>query len=154
MPDAYAPLVRRPGPGEPAGLLGLPRLLTVPFEATGGALGIWEKMVARGVGASLHRHPREYEVLVVIEGAVSVLCGTTRVEAESGTVVVIPPGAPHAYEGARAESPSCVLFMLVPALGANVVPLGARRGAARTGEDYSMELLDEGDTLRAANDDD
>ncbi len=150
MADAFTPLVRRPGPEEPDGLFGLPRVLSVPFEATGGALGVWQKMVAKGIGPSLHRHVGEYEILIVIDGSVSVRCGETRVEADKGTVVVIPPGAPHAYEGTREACPSCILLVMAPCLGVNVTPL-ARRGG--TGGDYSMELVPDDEGPRAANDD-
>lgn len=137
--DPHAPIVRHPEPDAGKGMFGIPRLLTVPFEETDGSLGIWEKIIDAGQGPPLHSHPDEYEALLVIDGAVEVLCGQTVTRAGTGTVVVVPPGAPHRYRGLRETEPSCLFVMLAPARGGKVVPLHARM---KTGDDDGLDMLE------------
>jgi mannose-6-phosphate isomerase-like protein (cupin superfamily) len=49
-----------------------------------------------GQGPRLHRHPYD-ETWVVIEGSLTFQAGEEQLDAESGDVVIVPPGAPHKF---------------------------------------------------------
>ncbi len=65
--------------------------------ATGGALALMRFRMPPGASAPLHRHTRESETLVVVEGDLSVeLEGTAR-RLAAGEVIHLPLGSLHAF---------------------------------------------------------
>jgi mannose-6-phosphate isomerase-like protein (cupin superfamily) len=53
-----------------------------------------------GHGPRLHRHPYD-ETWVVVEGNVTFQAGEDHMEAGSGDIVIVPPGAPHKFHQRR-----------------------------------------------------
>lgn len=74
-------------------------LLTVPLGSaqSGGHLAVVEERGRRGAGTPLHRHSREAETFVVLEGELDGWsAGTHLVVAEGGTLH-LPPGQDNAF---------------------------------------------------------
>jgi quercetin dioxygenase-like cupin family protein len=86
--------------------------------------GIASRVLARSAGGnltlfafdeneSLTEHTSPFEALVlVLEGALTLTIGGTRVTATPGTIVRMPGGVPHAVE---AEQPSRMLLVMLRA---------------------------------------
>lgn len=99
MGDSHAAVVRGPGEGEANGAFGLRRVFKVTEADSGGAFVVFEENIPEGAGPPLHIHHREHEVFTVLEGRIRFRCEGRDFDAEPGTVVMIPPGAPHAFKG-------------------------------------------------------
>jgi mannose-6-phosphate isomerase-like protein (cupin superfamily) len=68
---------------------------------TRGALGVHQAVLRdAGVGASPHHHLHATEVFHVLRGGVQLLLGDDLVEVGAGDLVVVPPGAVHAFAAA------------------------------------------------------
>lgn len=52
-----------------------------------------------GAGPGLHIHPYA-EIFIVQEGRATFTVGEERIEAGAGQIVIVPPGAPHAFVNA------------------------------------------------------
>jgi quercetin dioxygenase-like cupin family protein len=66
-------------------------------DGTGGALAILEHEAERGYGCPAHRHGKDEETILVLEGTVEVeVDGHARI-AGPGSVAVLPPAVPHAF---------------------------------------------------------
>lgn len=65
-------------------------------------------------GAPPHLHREASELFFVLKGALTVLTGEQLVTLQSGDLLVVPPGLPHAFEAA-ADSDAEVLFVLTQA---------------------------------------
>jgi mannose-6-phosphate isomerase-like protein (cupin superfamily) len=64
-------------------------------QSTGGALSVFETSV--GEGPPLHVHDRDDECFYLLEGALSVRCGSQLFEAAAGSFVFLPRGRPHRF---------------------------------------------------------
>lgn len=80
---------------------------------TGDAYTVLELVLPPGAGAPLHVHQREDEIFYVIEGAVEIRHGGQTYVAETGAVVVLPKGQPHAFRN-PGDSPNRILITAVP----------------------------------------
>lgn len=66
--------------------------------ATGHRLGIAEIVLApRSPGPPQHRHAEHDEGFYVVSGTARFTVGTTDYDAPPGTLVMVPPGAPHSF---------------------------------------------------------
>ena len=83
-------------------------------EQTGGALTAFETTPAPGEGPPLHLHPREDEVLYVLQGRFRVKLESTIHEAPPGSFVFIPKGVPHTWQNAG-DDPARLLILFTPA---------------------------------------
>ena len=82
---------------------------------TGGALTSHRSVFTRGKpGAPAHTHQKASELFYLLGGELDVLIGDEIVTLQSGDVLVIPPGVPHAF-AATADSDAEVLFVLTGA---------------------------------------
>ena len=81
-------------------------------DSTGGALSVFETSIA--TGPPLHVHDREDECFYVLDGELSVRCGSDTFEAAAGSFVFLPRGHPHRFwaTGGRAAR---LLLITVPA---------------------------------------
>lgn len=71
--------------------------ILIGAEQTGGALGAVEGIAPAGSSPPLHVHTREHELMVLLEGALIVRCGTETLRAEAGSATFLPRGVPHTF---------------------------------------------------------
>ena len=90
MTDFLAGYVVPPG----AGLADDPGL-KASQHSTGGALSVFETMVE--AGPPLHVHDRDDECFYVLDGELSVRCGSDVFDAAAGSFVFLPRGRPHRF---------------------------------------------------------
>lgn len=80
---------------------------------TGGALAVADELGRAGLATPLHRHTREDETLIVIDGEVTAWIGDEVRTARAGEAVWLPRDVPHAF---RVDSETArVLNILGPA---------------------------------------
>ena len=82
-------------------------------EETGGAMGIFEGIIAPGHGVHWHTHTREEEVFRVIEGRFRFWCGDQVAEGGPGTTVVGPRNVPHRWQNIG-DTDGRLLFIVTP----------------------------------------
>ena len=87
----------------------LPRYAAVPTrpglrhrDLVGADLGvasffIGDSVLAPGSGVPLHTHPIE-EVLIALDGEITVIAGDQAIQLDADEAVVVPPGTPHKFE--------------------------------------------------------
>jgi mannose-6-phosphate isomerase-like protein (cupin superfamily) len=105
MTDFLAGYVVPPG----AGLADDPGL-KASQHSTGGALSVFETTVE--AGPPLHVHDREDECFYVLDGELSIRCGSDVFDAPAGSFVFLPRGRAHRFS-ARDQS-ARLLLITVP----------------------------------------
>ncbi|MET7622387.1 cupin domain-containing protein [Streptomyces sp. NPDC005408] len=105
-----------PGDGETI-LLGTTQLrILEDGSTTGHRLGIGETILAPHTdGPPQHRHAQHDEGFYVISGTVRFTVGQKTYDAAAGTLVMIPPGAPHTFAN-RSDQPAVMLSTFTPDL--------------------------------------
>ena len=58
---------------------------------------VGDTLLAPGGGVPLHTHPVE-EVLIALDGTLTVTAGDQTIELDSEEAIVVPPGTPHKFE--------------------------------------------------------
>ncbi|MDI5971007.1 cupin domain-containing protein [Streptomyces sp. SL13] len=115
---AIGPAVSVVGPddGEKI-LLGTTRLrILEDGRTTGHRLGIGETVLAPHTdGPPQHRHAQHDEGFYVISGSVRFTVGRESYDAGAGTLVMIPPGAPHTFAN-PGDRPAVMLSTFTPDL--------------------------------------
>lgn len=76
------------------GLAGDPGL-KASRDSTGGTLSVFETTIA--AGPPLHVHDREDECFYILDGELSVRCGSDAFDAAAGSFVFLPRGYPHRF---------------------------------------------------------
>ncbi|WP_371656543.1 MULTISPECIES: cupin domain-containing protein [unclassified Streptomyces] len=83
---------------------------------TGHRLGITESVLAPHTsGPPQHRHAQHDEGFYIISGTVRFTVGDKEHDATAGTLVVVPPGAPHTFAN-MTDRPAVMLSMFTPDL--------------------------------------
>ncbi|GGP13775.1 cupin domain-containing protein [Nonomuraea glycinis] len=105
-----------PGDGETI-VLGTTRLRVLEDGSnTGHRLGIAESILAPHTpGPPQHRHAQHDEGFYIISGAVRFTVGDQDYDATAGTLVMVPPGAPHTFANVTDE-PAVMLSTFTPDL--------------------------------------
>ncbi|MED7928755.1 cupin domain-containing protein [Nonomuraea sp. LP-02] len=105
-----------PGDGETI-VLGTTRLRVLEDGSnTGHRLGIAESVLAPHTpGPPQHRHAQHDEGFYIISGAVRFTVGDQDYDATAGTLVMVPPGAPHTFANVTDE-PAVMLSTFTPDL--------------------------------------
>jgi quercetin dioxygenase-like cupin family protein len=86
------------GDGTRIAIGGFTTVVKVPAEATGGSVAIVEHTLEPGLlGAPLHRHSREDETSIVMEGRLTVQVGNAVVQVGMGETIVKPRGVFHTF---------------------------------------------------------
>ena len=101
--------IRRPGDGEPNRAFALPRTFLLTAADTDGAFSLWRETVPPGAGPPLHRHVGQRELFQVASGRLLFACEDERVELTAGAVILIPPGARHAFVNVGDEAAEIVV---------------------------------------------
>ena len=85
-------------------------------RTTAHRLGIGEITLApHGEGPPQHRHAQHDEGFYVVSGTVRFTVGETGYDAPAGTLVMVPPGAPHTFANPGSE-PAVMLNTFTPDL--------------------------------------
>ncbi|MER7178735.1 cupin domain-containing protein [Streptomyces hyaluromycini] len=118
-PSAPAPVsvsVVGPGDGEVL-MLGTTRMRVLEDgRTTGHRLGLAESVLAPHTpGPPQHRHARHDEGFYVVSGSVRFTVGDEEYDAGAGTLVMVPPGAPHTFANVTGE-PAVMLSTFTPDL--------------------------------------
>lgn len=105
-------------PAETAEIVDLPHggafHLLADAVDTGGALGANRLALGAGAdGAAPHYHARSTELFYILAGTAEFSLDGTSTTARAGSLVVVPPGVPHAF-GAAPGSPVDLLIVLTP----------------------------------------
>ncbi|GAA2575341.1 MULTISPECIES: cupin domain-containing protein [Streptomyces] len=83
---------------------------------TGHRLGMAESVLAPHTpGPPQHRHARHDEGFYVVSGTVRFTVGEEDIDAGAGTLVMVPPGAPHTFANTTGE-PAVMLSTFTPDL--------------------------------------
>ncbi|MEW1774040.1 cupin domain-containing protein [Streptomyces sp. NPDC086777] len=105
-----------PGDGEVL-MLGATRMRVLEDgRTTGHRLGLAESVLAPHTpGPPQHRHARHDEGFYVVSGSVRFTVGDEEYDATAGTLVMVPPGAPHTFANVTGE-PAVMLSTFTPDL--------------------------------------
>lgn len=112
---APEPVVAAPGSG--AGLWHLDVLWTfkIPATATGGAFSLSEQLLPKGSAPPVHRHTREDESWIVLDGQVTFFLDADEYHVGPGTYIFGPRGRAHTF---RVESDTArIATLLTPGTG-------------------------------------
>jgi quercetin dioxygenase-like cupin family protein len=101
---------------------GLDLSFPLSAEQTGGVMSVIQIQVAPGWLAPPHRHEREDELCLVLDGQVGWRIGDRELLANPGSVTFLPRGVPHAYWN-PSDSPGRLVLVCVP---------GALSGSSRS----------------------
>ncbi|MGW4562399.1 cupin domain-containing protein [Streptomyces sp. NPDC004561] len=98
-------------------LLGTTRMRVLEDGSnTGHRLGLAESVLAPHTpGPPQHRHARHDEGFYVISGTVRFTVGDEEYDATAGTLVMVPPGAPHTFANTT-DRPAVMLSTFTPDL--------------------------------------
>ena len=83
--------------GEAFWLLGMLQTVKIGKADTEGRFGMLEILVPEGHGSPWHVHPEEDEWFYVLEGAMTVWVGDTKLELKPGGFAFGPKGVPHTF---------------------------------------------------------
>ena len=106
-------VVRRPGEGPATWAMGSLFEHLVGAADTGGRLGVSLVTQPPGVATPLHRHTREAEAFLVLEGRVSYRAGEETHELDDGCFIWLPQSVPHAFR-IRGTSPARFVAFTAP----------------------------------------
>lgn len=110
----YPSVLVRADEAEHLDLIG--HVLLADSSATAGALSSHRVALRRGAdGAVPHRHDNSSELFYILDGAFDLLVEDNVVIARTGDLVVVPPGAPHAF-AAHHDSTAEALIIAAPGI--------------------------------------
>jgi len=113
-PFPFQPVLVRAGEAERLDLIG--HVLLADSSATAGALSSHRVALGRGAdGAVPHRHDNSAELFYILDGAFDVLVEDDVVTARTGDLLVVPPGAAHAFAAHR-DSTAEALIVATPGI--------------------------------------
>jgi quercetin dioxygenase-like cupin family protein len=104
----------QPGEGHRLGLAGGIYTIKATGKDTGGAYAMVEMLVPPHNGPPPHTHSREMESFYIMEGSLSFWLGNQKFTAETGSLVIAPPGLPHGFQN-EGETPARALALITPA---------------------------------------
>ncbi|TDB85039.1 cupin domain-containing protein [Actinomadura sp. KC216] len=113
-PDFNEAVIVRGADAEVVGRAPTSIRLLADSSSTGGALSTQRVTLGTGSdGAKPHRHDNSAEMFYILDGAAQLLSGDQVVTAERGDLVVVPPGAAHAFAAAPGEIAD-ILIVITP----------------------------------------
>jgi quercetin dioxygenase-like cupin family protein len=115
MSDGVEPIVVGPGEGETIqGPAGGPLTFKARSAQTGGALTLFENVIAPGDGPPLHTHADEDESWYVLEGELRFKLADAVRRAPPGSFVFVPRGTPHCFQNIG-DGPARIVVLFTPA---------------------------------------
>jgi quercetin dioxygenase-like cupin family protein len=90
------------------------QLMKLTGEQTGGGLALWIETVPPGGGPPPHRHTREDECFIVLEGEVTFSTEGVEKKTGAGAVVYLPRGQVHTFRNSG-EKPARMMVSVTPA---------------------------------------
>lgn len=109
-----APVFVSAGAGRPLQVLGTTTIIKARGADTGGAFSMVEIECPPLAGPVLHRHHREDEAFVVLEGRFEFRAGDETMEATAGACLFLPRGIPHTFKNIGAASGRLLVTMSPP----------------------------------------
>lgn len=106
-------VVRRPGEGPATWAMGSLFEHLVGAAETGGRLGVSLVTQPPGIATPMHRHTREAEAFLVLEGRVSYRAGEETHELDDGCFIWLPQAVPRAFR-IRGTSPARFVAFTAP----------------------------------------
>jgi quercetin dioxygenase-like cupin family protein len=86
--------------------------LLLDADATAGAISAHRVCLTDGaLGANPHRHMLSSEAFYILDGSADLLVGEERTCAQSGDLVVVPPGEVHAFAASRGATAEVLVFI-------------------------------------------
>src|SRR6187401_475985 len=85
----------------------------VSAEQTGGTLGMSLVTQPPGIATPFHRHTREAEALLVLEGAIEYRAGDETYQLTAGSFLYLPLAVPHAFR-IRGRTPARFVALTAP----------------------------------------
>ncbi len=107
------PKVVPPGAGKKLNILGDLAISIATGADTNGAYAIGQQVCEPGHGPPLHRHTREDEAFLVLEGEFDVQVGDQKIRATPGTYVFGPRGIPHTFRCVGTKT-GCMQVIISP----------------------------------------
>jgi len=103
-------VVRRPGEGDGLWHLDVLWTMKIPSRATAGAFSLTEQLLPKGSAPPVHRHTREDEAWIVLDGEVTFFVDDQVHECGAGTYVYGPRDVSHTF---RVESQTARMATLL-----------------------------------------
>jgi mannose-6-phosphate isomerase-like protein (cupin superfamily) len=114
--DVVEVAITGPDSGEPIQLGPIRIRILEDGSTTGHRLGMGEITVPPHTdGPPQHRHARHDEGFYVVSGTAQFTVGETSYDAPAGTLVMVPPGAPHTFAN-PGDTPAILLNTFTPDL--------------------------------------
>ncbi len=137
-------VVRRPGEGPATWAMGSLFEHLVTASDTQGLLGVSLVTQPPGIATPLHRHTKEAEAFLVLEGQVSYRAGDETFELDDGCFIYLPRSVPHAFR-IRGTTPTRFVAFTAPGglmgLYDEVgIPAAERRLPGADGQSAEVEL--------------
>jgi quercetin dioxygenase-like cupin family protein len=106
--------VHAPGETDVLEHVGMACRVVLSGEATGGSYSIVEERARLGAMTPRHRHGREAETFMVLDGALEGWCEGVTTLVEAGTMIHLPAGLEHAF---RIASETARFYTLITPAG-------------------------------------
>lgn len=106
-------VVRRPGEGPATWAMGSLFEHLVTASDTEGLLGVSLVTQPPGIATPLHRHTKEAEAFLILEGQVSYRAGEETFELDDGCFIYLPRSVPHAFR-IRGNKPTRFVAFTAP----------------------------------------
>ncbi len=114
MTTTRSETVRTPDVGQSLAVVGDIYRFLATGEETDGRYAMWEAIVPPGGGPPPHRHTREEEGFVVLEGEITFQVGDKRIVAKAGTFANIPVGTVHSFKN-ESDQTAKMIITVAPA---------------------------------------
>ncbi len=106
-------IVRRPGEGPATWAMGSLFEHLVTGSDTEGLLGVSMVTQPPGIATPLHRHTKEAEAFLILEGRVTYRAGDETFELDDGCFIYLPRSVPHAFR-IRGTTPTRFVAFTAP----------------------------------------
>lgn len=100
--------------GRKVNVLGIPMVIRIRGDETGGIVSAVESHDLTGGGPPLHVHHREDEVFQILEGEYAWTVGAEQFVARKGATIFAPRGVPHTYRY-LGTTPGRLMCVITPA---------------------------------------
>ena len=108
------PIVRLAGEGREYRMPAMRAVFHADGEETGDAYSVSEwRLEPNSGGPGAHSHDDNDEIFRIVDGTMSMLVGDRRIDAPSGSVIVIPAGVTHDFAN-RTDAPAALFNVFVP----------------------------------------